>query len=72
MAQRNDFLAHRPVPGVTFEHDDYVRVVAGEHQGKSGNVISVEELGADPLYLLELEGGSDVQVRQSHIERVGF
>lgn len=36
--QCNDFLAHRPLPGVAFEHDDVVEIVAGEYVGKLGNV----------------------------------
>jgi len=72
MNQHNDFLAHKPIEGVRFEHNDYVRIVAGEHKGKNGSLVSVEELGDDPLFLLELESGFDVHVRQSQIERVDF
>ena len=68
----NDFLDHKPIPGITFEHNDYVRVVAGEHKGKTGSLVGIIELGADPIYTLELESGFDVQVRQSQIERHGF
>jgi hypothetical protein len=59
------FLAHEPLPGVTLSHNDYVRVCAGEHVGPSGSVVSVEELGPDPIYLVELESGQDVLVAQS-------
>jgi len=70
--QHNDFLAHKPIKGVRFEHNDYVRIVAGEHKGKNGSLVSIEDLGEDPLYLLELETGSDVHVRQAQIERADF
>ena len=63
--QRNDFLAHRPLPGVQFEHNTYVRVVGGTYQGDAGSIISVEELGSDPLYLVELESGKDARISQS-------
>jgi hypothetical protein len=66
--QHNDFLAHRPLQGVVYEHDDYVQIVAGEHKGNRGSIVSVEELGDDPVYLIELEAGRDVHVSQSHIE----
>jgi transcription elongation factor len=72
MGQHNDFLAHKPIEGVCFEHNDYVRIVSGEHQGKNGSLVSVEELGEDPLFLLELDSGFDVHVRQSQIERADF
>lgn len=69
MDQHRDFLAHKPIDGVRFEHNNYVRIVAGEHKGKNGSIVGVEELGKDPLFLLELESGLDVHVRQSEIEK---
>ena len=72
LVQHNDFLAHRPVEGVTFEHNDFVRICCGEHSGAKGSLVSVEELGNDPLYTLELESGFDIHVRQSQIERIDF
>lgn len=68
--QHNDFLAHRPVPGVEFEHNEYVRVISGKSKGHKGSLVSVLELGEDPVFLLELESGFDVEVRPSEIERV--
>lgn len=72
MNHHNDFLAHRAIEGVHFEHNDCVKIVAGEYKGKNGSLISVEELGEDPLFVLELESGFDVRVRQSQIERADF
>jgi ribosomal protein L24 len=68
-AQHNDFLAHKRIDCAVFEHNDYVHVVAGEHRGKKGSIVSIEDLGENPIYLVELESGSDVHVPQSHIER---
>ena len=70
--QHNDFLAHKPLPGVRFEHNDYVLILSGEYKDQSGSLVSVEELGEDPLFLLELESGIDITVRQSQIERNSF
>lgn len=67
--QHNDFLAHRPVPGVEFEHNEYVRVVSGGSKGNKGSLVSILEIEDDPVFLLELESGLDVEVRQSEIER---
>ncbi len=65
LQQSNAFLSHEPIPGVVFEHNDYVRVIAGEHVGDSGSLISLEELGEDPVYLVELETNQDALVAQS-------
>ena len=63
--QQNDYLSREPVPGVAFAHNSFVAIVAGEHTGKSGSLVSIEGLGNDPLYLVELESGTDVLVPQS-------
>jgi ribosomal protein S4E len=65
--QRTDFLAHRPLPDVKFEHNVYVHVVTGTYQGDAGSIVSVEELGSDPLYLVELESGKDARISQSSL-----
>ena len=68
--QSNALLAHEPLPGVAFEHNAYVRVVSGEHAGDSGSVINVEQLGQDPVYLVELESNSDAPIPQSCLRLV--
>jgi hypothetical protein len=69
MPQCNAFLANEPLPGVTFKHHEFVKVASGENVGSAGSLISVEDLGVDPVFVLELESGIDVLVRQSQIER---
>jgi hypothetical protein len=68
----NDFLDHRPIPGIRFEHNDSVRVISGEHQGKTGSLVCINSLGEDPVFTLELESGFDIEVEQSAIERIDF
>ncbi|MBB6249226.1 hypothetical protein [Rhodanobacter sp. A1T4] len=68
--QHNAFLAHEPLPGVAFEHNAYVTVVGGEHVGDSGSLVSVEELGDDPAYLIELESNKDAYIPQSCLRMV--
>ena len=70
MAQRNDFLARRALPGVVLQHNDYVKVISGAHVGDAGSIVSVEELGSDPEFVAELESGKDVRIRQSNLEFV--
>ena len=68
--QHNDFLAHRPLPGVAFEHNDAVEVIGGEYAGDSGSIVSVEQLGDNPVYLVELGPGQDAVISQSFLRLV--
>jgi hypothetical protein len=70
LEQTNAFLAHEPLPGVEFEHNAYVRVVGGEHAGDYGSLVSVEQLDADPVYLVELESNNDALIPQSCLRLV--
>ena len=65
----SDFLAHRSIPGVLFEHNEYVHVVSGEHKGESGSLVCVHTLAEDPSYVLEAESGRDLVVLQSQLSR---
>ena len=69
--QHDDFLANKPVPGVTFGHGDYVNVIGGEFSGSSGSVVGVEDLGDDPVYLVELESGRSIPVAGSDLQPEG-
>jgi hypothetical protein len=64
---QNDFVAHRPLPGLAFEHNASVAAIDGEYIGRSGSIISIEEFGDDPVYLVELESGVDVLIRQTQL-----
>jgi hypothetical protein len=70
VAQHSDFLAQKLLPGVLLKHNDYVKVISGAHVGDAGSVVSVEELGSDPEFIVELESGKDVRIRQSNLEFV--
>jgi hypothetical protein len=63
------FLERTSIEGVRFFHDDYVRVIAGQHAGKTGNLVTVLNLDPEPRFVLELDSGLDVEVVQSEIER---
>ena len=63
--QQNAYLSRELVLGVAFAHNSFVAIVAGEHAGKSGSLISIEALGNDPVYLVELEAGTDALIPQS-------
>jgi len=63
------FLGGEPIPGISFVHNDYVSIVAGEHRGTKGSLVNVYELGHDPTYIVENEAGFDIIVYQSHIRK---
>ena len=70
LAQCNAFLAQELLPGVAFRHNEFVRIIAGTHKGFAGSLVSIEGLGDDPAFLIELELGLDAVVHQSEIARV--
>ena len=62
------FLNREAIDGVNFKHNDYVLVVSGKHLGKTGSLVTVLNLKPEPLFILELESGFDVEVYQSEIK----
>jgi transcription elongation factor len=66
----NAFLARQPIPGVLFSHNDYVRVIRGEHVGQIGVLVSLSKMEADPVFLLEADAWKDIRVRQSELELI--
>lgn len=62
------FLNREFIQGVRFEHNEYVRVVAGLNAGKFGSLVTVLEIAPEPKFILELENGFDIEVLQSEIE----
>ena len=66
-ATQNRWILGEEVPGVAFRMNQNIMVVAGVHKGTRGTLISLYELGSDPLFALESKTG-DYQVRQSEIQ----
>ncbi len=69
--QRNDFFALRPVFGLTFALKDYVNVISGEFSGTSGTLVSIEEMGTDPVYLVQLDSGIQASLPASLLQAEG-
>jgi hypothetical protein len=65
--QHEAFLAGQNLPGVIFRLNAAVEIISGEHQGQLGSVIGVEDLGANPLLLIELGDGNDALISQSSL-----
>ena len=61
------FLDQANIPGVLFSHRDAVRVLAGQHAGKVGELVTVVAVDPEPVYVVELTNGFDVEVLQSEI-----
>jgi hypothetical protein len=63
--QVDAFLAGEPLPGACFVLNEEVSVVEGQHRGALGSIVAVEQLGVDPIYVVELATGNDIRVAQS-------
>lgn len=61
------FLNRERVLGVEYQHNDYVRVTDGPHQGKFGSLVSLLSAETEPMFLVELENGGDVEIGQSRL-----
>jgi len=55
---------------VDFAYDDLVTILAGEHAGNVGSLVSIEQLEPEVIFLIEIDSGFNVAARQSEIERV--
>lgn len=65
LQQQEAFLSGGALPGVAFGLNAPVMVTRGEQSGSVGSIVSIEELGRDPLYLVELSSGQEALVCQS-------
>ena len=63
-----DFEAGRPVPGVNFAHDDLVEILSGEQAGNVGSLVALAACGGDPVYVVEIDSGFEVEVAQSSLK----
>ena len=61
------FLNRESIAGVEYQHNDYVRVIDGPHRGKTGSLVWLFNIEAEPKFLVELEEGGDIELRQSQL-----
>jgi ribosomal protein S4E len=61
------FLNREAIAGITFQHNDYVRVIDGAHAGKNGSLVSLIATASEPRFLVELEQGTDAEIAQSQL-----
>ena len=63
----NAWLGGDEIEGIIFVHNSYVEVVAGEHKGLAGSVVSLVSIDGDVRYIVETESGSDIEVTENEI-----
>jgi hypothetical protein len=63
------WFTSQPIEGILFGLNDSVRIISGEHKGKSASVISLISL-APVIYLVELAdwNGGDLEIPQDFLE----
>jgi hypothetical protein len=61
------FYSYQRSRELRFALNDTIRVIDGPAKGSVGAVISPLSFGADPEYLVELDSGQDVPLRQSNM-----
>jgi hypothetical protein len=59
----------QPVAGVSFALDDLVTILAGEHNGNVGSLVSLAQVEPDVVYHVEIDTNFVVPAKQSEIER---
>lgn len=60
--------AGQTVAGVTFAFDDLVVLLAGEHTGNVGSLVSIRELDPEVVFDVEIDTNFVVPARQSEIQ----
>ena len=59
------WLRGEPLPGVAFAQHERVTIAGGSRGGRTGGVLLLLAVAPEPLYLVALDGGGDLKVRQS-------
>ena len=60
--------AGQSVPGVGFAHEDLVTILAGEHTGNVGALVSLAQVEPEVVYNVEIDTNFVVPAKQSEIE----
>jgi len=68
--KQNQWILGGKLPGVGFAINQRVRVTSGPDAGTQGALISIYDLGDDPLFAVETDDGGDRTLRQSQLEPI--
>lgn len=66
--RHNQWLDGARLPNVHFLMNDYVEVIAGQHLGELGSVVSIYQVEPTLCYVVETETGKDIVVAESEIQ----
>ena len=69
IADINRWMAGESINNVHFKLNDFVTIISGEFEGGTGSVISPEEFGNNPTYLIETSAGKDILVKQNELQK---
>ena len=69
IADINRWMAGEDINNVQFNLNDFVTIISGEFEGGTGSVISPEEFGNNPTYLIETSAGKDILVKQNELRK---
>ena len=58
------WLRGEPLDGVAFAQHDAVTIAGGSRDGDAGRVVLLLAVAPQPLYLVALDAGGDLRVRQ--------
>lgn len=58
------WLRGERLPGVAFALHDPVAIAGGSRDGQTGRVLLLLAVAPQPLYLVALDGGGDLKIRQ--------
>lgn len=56
------------IPGIKFMLNDSVEITKGNYSGQRGAVISLESIYPEPMYLVELSSGEQVNLMESFLQ----
>jgi len=65
------WMAGETLHGVEYGLNELVEVLAGTHAGERGCVVAPVEFEPEPVFVVELTTGTDVEVVQSLLRAVG-
>lgn len=64
------WLHGQEVPGVTLAHRERVEIMGGSRDGQRGVIALLLGLDPEPLYLMTLEFGGELRIRQSSLRSI--
>jgi hypothetical protein len=61
------WMAGEHLPGVRYALTDRVEVAEGAHAGERGVIAAAVDFAPEPVFVVDLDAGTDVEVSQSSV-----